>query len=60
VLDRLHAAIVAALKTPESTQKIIDDGGLIVGGTPKEFADVIVKEQGRWGAVVRSAGIKPE
>jgi tripartite-type tricarboxylate transporter receptor subunit TctC len=60
VLDRLHAAIVASLKMPEATQKIVDDGGLIVGGTPREFADLIVKEQGRWGAVVRNAGIKPE
>jgi tripartite-type tricarboxylate transporter receptor subunit TctC len=60
VLDRLHAAIVASLRMPEATQKIVDDGGLIVGGTPREFADLIVKEQGRWGAVVRNAGIKPE
>jgi tripartite-type tricarboxylate transporter receptor subunit TctC len=60
VLDRLHAAIVASLKMPEATQKIVDDGGLIVGGTPREFADLIVKEQARWGAVVRNAGIKPE
>ncbi|HVF65059.1 MAG TPA: tripartite tricarboxylate transporter substrate binding protein [Casimicrobiaceae bacterium] len=60
VLDRLHAAILAALKPGEATQKIVDDGGLIVGGTPAEFADVIVKEQARWGAVVRDAGIKSD
>jgi tripartite-type tricarboxylate transporter receptor subunit TctC len=60
VLDKLHAAIVASLKSPETTQKIVDDGGLIVGGTPKEFADVIVREQARWGTVVRNAGVKPE
>jgi tripartite-type tricarboxylate transporter receptor subunit TctC len=60
VLERLHASIVAALKSPEVTQKIVDDGGLIVGGSPREFAELIVKEQGRWGAVVHNAGIKPE
>ena len=60
VLDRLHAAIVAALKSPESTQKILDDGGVIVGGTPKEFADLVAREQTRWGAVVRNAGIKAD
>lgn len=60
ILDRLHASIVAALKSKEATQKIVDDGGLIVGGTPKEFVESIAKEQGRWGAVVRNAGIKPE
>ncbi|HVE49250.1 MAG TPA: tripartite tricarboxylate transporter substrate binding protein [Casimicrobiaceae bacterium] len=60
VLDRLHASIVAALKSKESTQKIVEDGGLIVGDTPREFAELIAKEQGRWGTVVRNAGIKPE
>ncbi len=60
VLDKLHAAILAALKAPESTQKIVEDGGIIVGGTPQEFADLIVREQQRWGAVVRNAGIKPD
>jgi tripartite-type tricarboxylate transporter receptor subunit TctC len=60
VLDRLHAAIVAALKSPDATQKIVDDGGILVGGSPKDFADLIVKEQARWGTVVRAANIKAE
>ena len=60
VLDKLHAAILAALKVPETTQKIVEDGGIIVGGTPQEFADLIAREQQRWGAVVRNAGIKPD
>jgi tripartite-type tricarboxylate transporter receptor subunit TctC len=60
VLDRIHASIVAALKSPEATQKIVDDWGILVGGSPKDFADLIVKEQARWGAVVRSANIKAE
>ena len=60
VLDRLHTAILAALKSPEATQKIVDDGGILVGGSPKDFADLIVKEQTRWGAVVRAANIKVE
>lgn len=60
VLDRLHASIVAALTSKENTQKIVEDGGIIVGGSPSEFADLIVKEQARWGAVVRDANIKVE
>jgi len=60
VLDRLHAAIVAALRSPDATQKIVDDGGILVGGTPAEFADLIAKEQSRWGSVVRAANIKAE
>ena len=60
VIDRLHAAILAALKSPDATQKIVDDGGMLVGGTPGEFADLIAKEQSRWGSVVRAANIKAE
>ena len=60
VIDRLHAAILAALKSPDATQKIVDDGGILVGGTPAEFADLIAKEQSRWGSVVRAANIKAE
>ena len=60
VLDRLHAAIVAALKSKEATQKIVDDGGILVGGTPQEFATLIARERERWGAVVTNAGIKAE
>jgi tripartite-type tricarboxylate transporter receptor subunit TctC len=60
VLDRLHAAIVAALKSKEATQKIVDDGGILVGGTPQEFATLIGRERERWGTVVTNAGIKAE
>jgi len=60
VIERLHREIVAALKNPDTTRRIVDDGGVAVGDTPQEFAAVIASEAKRWGEVVRAAGVKPD
>jgi tripartite-type tricarboxylate transporter receptor subunit TctC len=60
VIERLHREIVAALRNPDTTRRIVDDGGVAVGDTPQEFAAVIASEAKRWGEVVRAAGVKPD
>ncbi|MEO8487055.1 MAG: tripartite tricarboxylate transporter substrate binding protein [Betaproteobacteria bacterium] len=60
IVERLHREIVAALAKPETTRRIVDDGGAAVGNTPAEFAALITREEKRWGEVVRNAGVKPE
>jgi tripartite-type tricarboxylate transporter receptor subunit TctC len=60
IVERLHREIVAALAKPETTRRIVDDGGVAVGNTPAEFAALIAREEKRWGEVVRNAGVKPE
>jgi tripartite-type tricarboxylate transporter receptor subunit TctC len=60
IVERLHREIVAALAKPETTKRIVDDGGAAVGNTPAEFAALIAREEKRWGEVVRSAGVKPD
>ena len=60
IVERLHREIVAALAKPETTKRIVDDGGVAVGNTPAEFAALIAREEKRWGEVVRNAGVKPE
>lgn len=57
IVARLNAEINAALRNPEATRKITDDGGAVVGGTPEQFAALIGREAERWSAVVRSAKI---
>ncbi len=58
IVDRLQKEIANALTHPETTKKIADDGALVVGNTPAEFAAFIAREEKRWGEVVRKAGIK--
>jgi tripartite-type tricarboxylate transporter receptor subunit TctC len=60
IVERLHREIVAALAKPETTKRIVEDGGVAVGNTPAEFAALIAREEKRWGEVVRNAGVKPE
>src|SRR6186997_1343075 len=57
IVERLHREIVAALAKPETTKRIVEDGGVAVGNTPAEFAALIAREEKRWGEVVRSAGV---
>ena len=60
IVERLHREIVAALAKPDTTRRIVEDGGVAVGNSPAEFAALIVREEKRWGEVVRNAGVKPD
>ena len=58
VIDRLNTEVVKALNSPETRQKLRDDGSTPLGGTPQQFADFLKAEHAKWGAVVREAAIK--
>ena len=58
VVDRLNAAVQSALKRPEMTRRLDEDGSTPLGGSPQQFADFIRTEHAKWGAAVRDAGIK--
>jgi tripartite-type tricarboxylate transporter receptor subunit TctC len=58
VVDKLNAAAVKAIASPEMTRKLAEDGSTALGGTPQQFSDFIKSENAKWGAVVREAGIK--
>jgi len=60
IVERLHREIVAALAKPDTTKRIVEDGGVAVGNSPAEFAALIAREEKRWGEVVRNAGVKPD
>jgi tripartite-type tricarboxylate transporter receptor subunit TctC len=60
VLDRIHSGIVGALKDAAVRERLIKDGAEVVGNKPDEAARFLKAEIARWGAVVKSAGIKPE
>ena len=60
VITKLNSEIATALKSPETMRKIAEDGALVIGGTPEEFATLIAREIERWGQVVKTAGIKAE
>jgi len=60
VIGKLNAAFVQAVRDPEVTKQIIDQGAEPAGDTPDAFAAFIVAETERFGKIVKAAGIKGE
>jgi tripartite-type tricarboxylate transporter receptor subunit TctC len=58
IIDRLNAEVNKALKHPQMSKKLEEDGSTPLGGTPQQFADFIKAENAKWGAAVRDANIK--
>lgn len=60
IIDRLAEETRKALASDDAKKRISDDGGITAGGTPEQFAELIVKEKERWGRVVATAKIQPD
>jgi tripartite-type tricarboxylate transporter receptor subunit TctC len=60
IVRKLSAEINRILKTQEVIDRLAADGSIPQGSTPEEFAKFIAGEKKRWGAVVKTANIKPE
>ncbi|HYR34277.1 MAG TPA: tripartite tricarboxylate transporter substrate binding protein [Burkholderiales bacterium] len=60
VIERLHGAIVRALRQPEVSSRLAAEGAELIGSTPEEFGAHIKAEIARVGRVVRAAGIRIE
>jgi tripartite-type tricarboxylate transporter receptor subunit TctC len=60
VVDRLHAAVRAALGVPEVRRVFAEQGADPVGSTPEEYEAFNRAEIARWIKAAREAGIQPE
>ena len=58
VIDKLNAAIVAALKEPDLRERYATLGVEPVGNTPEQFAAQIRTDLARWQKVVEVAKIR--
>ena len=58
VIAKLNAEFNKALKQPELSKRLGDEGADPAGGTPEQFAALIKEEIPRWGQVVRDSGAK--
>jgi tripartite-type tricarboxylate transporter receptor subunit TctC len=57
VVDRLHAAVVQAVQSPEVAQRYGDLGLTVAPSSQAEFAELIRSETARWGQVIREAHV---
>ena len=60
IVDRLHAEIVKALARPDVKRHLSNNGAEAISNTPQEFSGLIRNEIGKWGKVVKEAGIRAE
>jgi len=58
VIAKLNAEFNKALKLPELSKRLADEGADPAGGTPEQFGALIKEEIPRWGKVVRDSGAK--
>ena len=60
IVEQLNAALRAALASDDVRERIADEGGDALSGTPEQQAADIDAEETKWGAVVRKLGLKAE
>jgi tripartite-type tricarboxylate transporter receptor subunit TctC len=60
IIDKLNAALNAALATDEVRQRLAIEGAEPQPTTPEEYAAIIDREVAMWSDLVKAAGIKPE
>jgi tripartite-type tricarboxylate transporter receptor subunit TctC len=60
IVERLNKELRAALATEEVRHRLLQEGAEPMPTTPEEHAAVIEREESKWSAIIRSAGIKAE
>lgn len=58
IIDRINAAINAAMKDPVVQQRMKTAGLDTVGGTPDEFTKLIADDNAKWGSIIQRSGAK--
>ena len=56
----LNTAVNAGLADPKFRARIVELGGVVIGGRPVDFGKMIAGETEKWAKVIRFAGIKPD
>jgi tripartite-type tricarboxylate transporter receptor subunit TctC len=60
IVEQLNADINAALSDPTLRARLVDLGGMLLGGSPIDFGKLIADETDKWAKVAKFAGIKAE
>jgi tripartite-type tricarboxylate transporter receptor subunit TctC len=58
IVDRLSTEMTKAIRLPATVAKMREMGLTPVGGSPAEFADVIRREQVKWGALIKKINLQ--
>ena len=58
IIDKWHAAVVAALKKPDIRKKLIDQGIDPIGSSPAEFKRFMDTEDAKYSEAIKASNIK--
>ena len=58
IIDKLSAALRAAVTSDELRSRLADDGAEPLASTPEEYAADIDREETKWSAIVKTSGAK--
>ena len=58
VLDKLNAAVNAAIAEPMVRQRLAQMGSEGGGGTPEEYAELIRRDSAKWAEVIKRSGAR--
>ena len=58
IIDKLSAALRAAVTSDELRSRLADDGAEPLVSTPEEYAADIDREETKWSAIVKTSGAK--
>ncbi|MFL5000396.1 MAG: Bug family tripartite tricarboxylate transporter substrate binding protein [Xanthobacteraceae bacterium] len=57
VIDKLNKEINAALQDERVKARLAELGGILIAGTPADFAKVVAEETDKWAKVIKSANV---
>ncbi len=60
IINKIHAAAVKALNSPDVREKLVAAGSDPIGSTPEEFLAYVKLEIARWGKVIKENNIRSE
>jgi tripartite-type tricarboxylate transporter receptor subunit TctC len=60
VVRKISEEVMRTLRTPEMTERLLAAGVTPIGNTPEVAEKFVRAETAKWGAVIKSAGIKAE
>jgi tripartite-type tricarboxylate transporter receptor subunit TctC len=60
IIDRLNAALRAALDSDDVKRRLVQDGTEPTPGSPDDYAALIDTDETKWAGIVKSIGVKEE
>jgi tripartite-type tricarboxylate transporter receptor subunit TctC len=60
VIEKLNREINAGLSDPTIKSRLADLGSTVLPLSPADLGKLVTEETGKWGKVIRDAGIKAE